>query len=84
MNLNEIRVNIDNVDNQLKELFIKRMELVKEVYQYKKENNLPVKNNEREAEIIEKRTSDLSEFKDETREFFKDLIDISCKYQEQS
>ncbi len=83
MNLNEIRVNIDNVDNQLKELFIKRMELVKEVYKYKKENNLPVKNNEREAEIIEKRTSDLSEFKDETGEFFKDLIDISCKYQEQ-
>ncbi len=83
MNLDEIRVNIDKVDEQLKELFVKRMELVHHVYEYKKENGLPVKNNEREAAIIEKRTVGLNEYKDETRDFFKSLIDISCKYQEQ-
>lgn len=83
MNLDEIRVNIDKVDSELRELFIKRMELVHRVYEYKSENNLPVKNNDREAAIIEKRTADLEKFREETGEFFKDLIDISCKYQEQ-
>lgn len=84
MNLDEIREEIDKVDTQLRELFLKRMELVHNVYLYKKENNLPVKNEGREAAIIEKRTADLDEFKDECSEFFKALIDISCKYQEHS
>lgn len=83
MNLDEIRIGIDEVDKEIKELFIKRMELVHKVYEYKKENNLPVKNQKREDEILEKRTADLKEFKDETREFFKNMMDISCRYQEQ-
>ena len=84
MNLDKIRVEIDKVDSELKDLFIKRMELVHNVYLYKKENNLPVKNEKREAEIIENKTKDIIKFKDETTEFFKTLIDISCKYQEQA
>lgn len=84
MNLDEIRVEIDKVDAELKKLFLKRMELVHNVYLYKKENNLPVKNAKREAEIIENKTKDVSDFKDEIKEFFKTLIDISCKYQEQA
>ena len=84
MNLEEIRVEIDKVDLELKELFIKRMNLVNEVYLYKKENNLPVKNQKREDEIIKKRTDDLENYKVETTEFFKTLMDISCKYQEQN
>ena len=84
MNLDEIRVDIDKVDTELKELFLKRMELIHKVYEYKKENNIPVKNEGREAQIIEKRTGDLTRFKDETKEFFKTMIDISCKYQEQN
>lgn len=82
MNLEEIRVEIDRVDSELRDLFLKRMELINNVYLYKKENNLPVKNEGREAAILEKRTKDLIKFKDETKEFFKALIDISCKYQE--
>ncbi len=84
MNLEEIRVEIDKVDSELKDLFLKRMELVHNVYLYKKENNLPVKNEKREREIIENKTKDITDFKDECSEFFKTLIDISCKYQEQA
>ncbi|MBR4892512.1 MAG: chorismate mutase [Clostridia bacterium] len=83
MNLDNLRKEIDKVDSELKNLFLKRMELVHEVYLYKKENNLPVKNEERENLILEERTKDQVWFKDETKEFFKYLIDISCKYQEQ-
>lgn len=84
MNLDEIRAGIDKVDEELKELFVKRMELVDKVYLYKKENNLPVKNQGREDEIIRKRTDDMELFKGECVEFFKTLMDISCKYQEQN
>ena len=83
-NLDEIRKDIDSVDSELKKLFIERMNLVKEVYLYKEANNLPVKNEKREEEIINKRTEGLSEFKNECEEFFKTLMDLSCKYQEQN
>jgi len=83
-NLDEIRVDIDKVDTKLKELFVERMGYVHEVYMYKEANNLPVKNQKREDEIIEKRTADIDKFKNECAEFFKSLMDISCKYQEQN
>lgn len=83
MNLDEIRVEIDKIDTEIRDLFIKRMNLVNEVYLYKKENNLPVKNETREAKIIEMRTADLDNYKEECAEFFKTMMDISCKYQEQ-
>lgn len=82
-NLDEIRVDIDRVDTKIKELFIERMNLVNEVYLYKKANNLPVKNQKREDEIIEKRTAQIEKFREECKEFFKTMMDISCKYQEQ-
>lgn len=84
MDLEEIRLGIDEIDAKLKELFLKRMELVHNVYLYKKENNLPVKNEKREAEILENKVQGLERYKDECAEFFKSMIDISCKYQEQA
>lgn len=81
-NLNEIRPDIDQVDRQLKELFLKRMELVSEVGAYKKEHGLPVKNQGREDSLIAEKLRDLDNFTEETAAFFRNLIDISCDYQE--
>ncbi len=82
-NLDEIRKKINETDAVLKNSFLERMNLVEQVYMYKKANNLPVKNKGREAEIIKNKTSDIGKFKDETAEFFKSMIEISCNYQDE-
>ena len=51
-NLSEIRTEIDSIDEQIIELFKKRMDCAKEVGNYKKANNIPVLNQARENEIL--------------------------------
>ncbi len=52
-NLSEIRTEIDSIDEQIIELFKKRMDCAKEVGNYKKANNIPVLNQARENEILD-------------------------------
>lgn len=80
--LSEIRVDIDTTDSALKELFLKRMELVEQVAEYKKENKSPVRHKEREAQIIKNRTEGEEKFVPQITEFFEQMIEISCDYQE--
>ena len=56
MDLNEIRVKIDAVDDQLLKLFLERMSLAEEVAAYKQANNLPILNKERERAVLAKVT----------------------------
>ncbi|MBQ9673235.1 MAG: chorismate mutase [Ruminococcus sp.] len=51
--LQEIRQEINEIDEQLLELFIKRMNCARDVGIYKKENNIPIFNAEREQEILD-------------------------------
>ena len=53
MELTEIRDEIDKIDNQLIPLLTQRMELSKQVAQYKIQRNMPVLNVERENQILE-------------------------------
>ena len=50
--LSEIRAEIDAIDNELIELFKRRMDCAKEVGYYKKEKGIPVLNQQREDEIL--------------------------------
>lgn len=52
MDLKEIRKCIDDVDNGILELFLKRMDLSSKVAEYKMAHQLPVLNREREREIL--------------------------------
>ncbi|MBR3928096.1 MAG: chorismate mutase [Clostridia bacterium] len=52
MDLKEIRNQIDEIDSGILDLFLKRMSLSEKVAEYKKENNLPILNREREREIL--------------------------------
>lgn len=54
MNLEEIRQKIDNVDDQIIELLIKRYDLVLDVKSYKSQNQLPVLDQSREQKIYQK------------------------------
>ncbi|EEY34785.1 chorismate mutase [Pseudoleptotrichia goodfellowii] len=53
-NLSEIREKIDKIDKEIVELIEKRLEIVKEVALYKKENNMKVFDSKREKEVLEK------------------------------
>ncbi len=81
--LNEIRLDINKVDEQLKHLFLQRMEYVEQVRQYKEATNTPVKNKSREADILKSKLEGVGRFVPETSEFFKSMIEISCNYQDE-
>lgn len=82
--LNEARITINEIDKQMIDLFIKRMEAVKKVLIYKKENNLKVLDEARELELIEKNVMLLNN--DELTKYYKifleGMLNASKKYQE--
>ena len=51
--LEEARKSINEIDKEMAELFVKRMEAVKAVFEYKKEFGLPIYDKKREASVIE-------------------------------
>ena len=77
MDLNKIREQIDNIDTQLLELFLDRMELSKGVAAYKKENNMPIFQGDREKQILD-RISSVSpeEHRGGARLLFTNIMDI--------
>lgn len=52
MNLNELRLEIDKIDDQLVRLFVQRMEVSAQIADYKKEHHLPIFMPDREAEKL--------------------------------
>ncbi len=50
--LGDIRKELDAIDTEILDLFIKRQNLAKEVARYKKANNVPILRPERENEIL--------------------------------
>ncbi|MGF6905737.1 chorismate mutase [Fusobacterium sp. PH5-44] len=82
MTLDEIRIKIDQIDNEIKELFIKRMECAKEVANTKNITGGDVFVPERENIIIEKRSEGINdEIKNGYIAFLKHLMSVSRQYQ---
>ena len=61
MNLEELRKEIDKVDDELVSLLSKRKELIKEVAKIKKESNKPIFDKNREQQLLEKIKSNAKE-----------------------
>ena len=80
--LNEARIQLNNIDDEMKSLFIKRMNIVKEIAKYKKSNNLPIFDEKREKEMIERLSKDTNELKEYYIEFLNTILKESKKYQE--
>lgn len=74
--LKEYRSQINEIDNRLIELLDMRLEVAKEIGNYKRENNLPVFNEERENEIYEK-------IREEAKEI-ESIIEIYAEIMKQS
>ncbi len=82
LNLDEIRKEISAINDEMLALFIRRMELSRQVARYKKANGLPTLDRKREEAILQgvaDKTSD--EFRQYALEFFVKLMDLSKDYQ---
>ncbi len=79
LNLNDLRIEIDEIDIELVKLLKKRMDISKRVGDYKIKNNLRVLNIQRELEIYDK-ISDLvsnKEFVKETESIYFEIMKAS-------
>ncbi len=75
--LNDIRTEIDSIDNQLIELFKRRMDCAKEVGFYKKANNIPVLNEKRENEILDEVEKRGGEYSAHARLLYSNIMELS-------
>ena len=82
MELNELRTQIDQIDDQLVNLFVKRMNIAAEVAEYKKANNLPIYVPSREREILKEVAKKAGpEMDNYTRVLYSMLFELSRSYQ---
>lgn len=82
-NLDDLRIEIDKIDKELVELFENRMEVVKKVGEWKKQNNVEIFDPEREKKVLDKVSSYLKDSSKEMelRKWFQLLMDISKREQ---
>ena len=82
MDLQELRTQIDAIDEEFVKLFVQRMGLSAQVADYKKENNLPIYFPAREREILqdvaEKAGPEMANY---TRVLYSMLFELSRSYQ---
>ena len=82
MDLNDIRTQIDAVDEELVRLFVKRMGLSAQVADYKKANNMPIYVPAREREILQDVAQKAGpEMANYTRVLYSMLFELSRSYQ---
>lgn len=77
--LNDYRAEIDAIDTEITRLFEQRMNVVKQVTEYKRAHNMPVLQASREAVVLEKAVARLQnpEYADGVRILFETLMSIS-------
>ena len=84
MDLNELRTEIDQIDDELVRLFVARMDVAAKIADYKKEHNLPilapVREQEKLQDVAEKAGSDMVNY---IRDLYSTIFELSRSYQSQ-
>lgn len=80
--LRELRRQINQVDNQILSLVEARFELAKQVADRKKEAGLPIRDLEREEEVISSKCEKTELNEDFVRKFFRMMIDEVVRMEE--
>lgn len=75
--LDEVRKEIDEIDEKLLPLIIKRMDAAKKVAAIKKEHNIPVLNSQREEEILKEMGEKGGEYASAVKIAYSTFMDIS-------
>ena len=82
MDIQELRGEIDQIDNELVRLFGQRMDVAARIADYKKENNLPIfvpaREREKLADVAEKAGPEMANY---TRVLYSMLFELSRSYQ---
>ena len=81
--LDEYRIEIDEIDRELVQLFEKRMETVLKVANYKKENGMEVLHSSREEVVLQKAVDNLNDkkYENDIRKVFELLMRLSRESQ---
>lgn len=78
MGLQEMRAEIDRIDREIVTLYLRRMETVKAIGAWKRENNVPVRDPEREKRLLDEAAAMAGEeYGDGVRALFRLLIEQS-------
>ena len=82
MDLNQLREQIDFIDDQIVSLFTQRMEIASQVAQYKRENQLPIyipaREREKLQDVAEKAGPEMANY---TRVLYSMMFELSRSYQ---
>ena len=82
MDIQELRANIDKIDDQLVSLFTQRMEVAAQIADYKKENKLPIfapaREREKLQDVAEKAGPDMDNY---ARSLYSMIFEISRSFQ---
>lgn len=70
--LESCRNEIDQIDEEIIKLYEKRMEIVKEVINYKIDNHIEILDSSREEKMLNKNLTKIS--KDEYKKYYKDVL----------
>jgi monofunctional chorismate mutase len=77
------RNQIDEIDTQIRQLFIKRMNLVKEIAEYKMAHDIAVYDSSRELEVIAKNIESLEDksYQPYYQSVIEEMMKVSKEYQ---
>lgn len=82
MDIQDLRKEIDNIDDSLVQLFCQRMEVAAQIAEYKKENNLPIfvpaREREKLSDVAGKAGAEMAGY---TRVLYSMLFELSRSYQ---
>lgn len=81
MDLNDYREQIDQIDDQMLDLFLKRMDVSTSIAEYKKAHDLPILNRQREREILRDVSEKCGPMDLYGRRFVSNLMELSKAYQ---
>lgn len=82
MDINELREQLNAIDDELVSTFGKRMEIAGKIAQYKHDNNVSVSDRTREREVIHRVTGKVKpELAGYTKSLYNTLFDLSKTYQ---
>lgn len=83
--LDDARKKINEIDKEMARLFEERMNAAKQVALYKREHGLPIKDNSREQVVVDKNRVYITnpEIESYYVTYIKDVMNISCQYQDQ-
>ena len=78
MTIQELRENIDRIDQQIVQLYCERMETARQIGAYKRENHLPVRDTERERELLNRLAQQAGDqYEQGIRALYQQMLDHS-------